>query len=48
MIENLYHSADDYYKREGVKPKLMVATSYVSPKLMQKIVNLERPIEILL
>ena len=45
-IENLYRSADDYRNREGVKPKLMIATSYVSPKLMQKIMGLERPIEI--
>lgn len=45
-IDNLYRSADDYYKREGIQPILMVATSYVSPKLMQKIMGLERPIEI--
>ena len=45
-IKKLYRSADDYYRREGVKPTMMVATSYVSPKLMQKIMNLERPIEI--
>lgn len=45
-IKNLYRSADDYYRREHVKPTLMVATSYVSPKLMQKIMGLERPIEI--
>jgi hypothetical protein len=45
-IDKLYQSADDYYKQEGVEPKLMVATSYVSPKLMQKIIGLERQIEI--
>ena len=45
-IDNLYRSADDYYRREGVRPKLMVAASYVSPKLMQKIMGLERSIEI--
>lgn len=45
-IEKLYQSADDYEAREGVQPKLMVATSYVSPKLMQKIMGLPRPIEI--
>lgn len=45
-IDNLYRSADDYYRREGVRPKMMVATSYISPKLMQKIMGLERPLEI--
>jgi hypothetical protein len=45
-IESLYRSADDYEQREGVKPKLMVATSYISPRLMQKIMGLARPIEI--
>ncbi len=45
-IDKLYQSADDYEAREGVRPKLMVATSYVSPKLMQTIMGLPRPIEI--
>lgn len=45
-IDSLYRSADDYEQPEGVTPTLMVATSYVSPKLMQKIMGLSRPIEI--
>ncbi len=45
-IDKLYQSTDDYEAQEGARPKLMVATSYVSPKLMQKIIGLERPIEI--
>jgi len=45
-IERLYRSAEDYQAREGVAPALMVATSYVSPRLMEKIMGLERPIEI--
>ncbi len=45
-IDRLYRSADDYEQQEGVTPTLMVATSYVSPKLMQKIMGLARPIEI--
>lgn len=45
-ITSLYRSADDYEQQEGVKPKLMVATSYISPRLMQKIMSLARPIEI--
>ena len=45
-IDHLYRSADDYEQQEGVRPKLMVATSYISPKLMQKIMGLPRPIEI--
>lgn len=45
-IEKLYRSADDYAKREGVEPLLMVATSYVGPKLMKTIMGLERKIEI--
>ena len=45
-IERLYHSADDYQAREGVEPALMVATSYISPRLMERIMGLERKIEI--
>ena len=45
-IDHLYCSADDYQAREGVAPLLMVATSYVSPRLMQKIMGLERKIDI--
>jgi hypothetical protein len=45
-IEKLYRSADDYRTRTGIEPKLMVATSYVSPKVMQKIMGLERRIDI--
>ncbi len=45
-IETLYTSADDYRAKEGVEPTLMVATSYISPNLMQKLVSLPRPIEI--
>ena len=45
-IHKIYTSADDYKKKEGVEPILMVATSYISPKLMEKIMGLERRIEI--
>ncbi|MEW6751123.1 MAG: DUF3782 domain-containing protein [Candidatus Latescibacterota bacterium] len=45
-IERLYRSADDYRAKEGVEPALMVATSYISPRLMEKIMGLERKIEI--
>lgn len=45
-IDKLYRSADDYLDRTGVSPKLMVATSYVAPRLMEKIMGLERKIEI--
>jgi len=45
-IEKLYRSANDYRGKTGVEPKLMVATSYVSPNLMQKIMGLERKIDI--
>ena len=45
-IERLCRSADDYREREGVEPALMVATSYISPRLMQRIMGLERRIEI--
>lgn len=45
-IGKLYRSADDYRNQTGISPKLMVATSYVSPRLMQTIMGLERPIEI--
>jgi len=45
-IRKLYRSADDYREKEGVEPLLMVATSYVSPKLMQTLMGLERKIDI--
>ncbi|MBF0103418.1 MAG: DUF3782 domain-containing protein [Desulfobacterales bacterium] len=45
-IEKLYSSADDYKQQVGVEPILMVATSYISPRLMQKIMGLERKIDI--
>ncbi|MCP4110853.1 MAG: DUF3782 domain-containing protein [Desulfobacteraceae bacterium] len=45
-IKKLYQSADDYRNKVGTEAKLMVATSYISPSLMQKIMGLERPIEI--
>ncbi len=45
-IATLYTSADDYRAKEGVEPTLMVATSYISPNLMQKLISLPRPIEI--
>ncbi|WPL19261.1 hypothetical protein Thiowin_04373 [Thiorhodovibrio winogradskyi] len=45
-IERLYQSADDYRAHEGVEPQLMVATSYIAPKLMQRIMGLERKIDI--
>ena len=45
-IAKIYSSADDYKKKEGIVPSLMVATSYISPRLMEKIMGLERKIEI--
>ena len=45
-INKIYSSADDYKMKEGIEPTLMVATSYISPKLMEKIMGLERTIEI--
>ena len=45
-IKKIYSSADDYKTKEGIEPSLMVATSYISPKLMEKVMGLERKIEI--
>ena len=45
-INKIYTSADDYKMKEGIEPTLMVATSYISPRLMEKIMGLERKIEI--
>ena len=45
-INKIYSSADDYKMKEGIEPTLMVATSYISPRLMEKIMGLERKIEI--
>ncbi len=45
-IDKLIVSGEDYEKQHGVKPVLMVATSYISPKLMQQVMGLERKIEI--
>jgi len=45
-INKIYSSADDYKTKEGIEPTLMVATRYISPRLMEKIMGLERKIEI--
>ena len=45
-INKIYSSADDYKMKAGIEPTLMVATSYISPRLMEKIMGLERKIEI--
>jgi hypothetical protein len=45
-IEKIFASGDDYKDKHGVDPLLMVATSYISPKLMHKIADLHRKIEI--
>ena len=38
-IDRLSRSAEDDEQQEGVRPKLMVATSDISPTLMQKIMG---------
>lgn len=45
-ISKIYSSADDYKTKEGIEPSLMVATSYISPRLMEKVMGLERKIEV--
>jgi len=45
-IQRIILSGDDYKKTHNVEPVLMVAASYISPNLMQKIVNLPQKIEI--
>jgi hypothetical protein len=45
-IKRITLSGDDYKKTHNIEPVLMVATSYISPNLMQKIVNLPQKIEI--
>ncbi|MDM8522383.1 hypothetical protein QUF80_03335 [Desulfococcaceae bacterium HSG8] len=45
-IKKLYRSADDYRDRTGTEPKLMMAANYIPLKVMRKIMELERPIEI--
>ena len=45
-LDKLYKSADDYRDKEGIEPKLMIATSSVSPKIMQKIMESTPQIEL--
>ncbi|MEW6609623.1 MAG: DUF3782 domain-containing protein [bacterium] len=45
-IQKIYDAGDDYKQKEGIEPILMVATSYISPNLMKKMVDLKRKIEI--
>ena len=45
-IDKLYRSADDYFEQEGIQPVLMIATAYISPVLMQKVMGLSRRIDI--
>ncbi|MCB1143823.1 MAG: hypothetical protein H7A24_03030 [Leptospiraceae bacterium] len=45
-VLNLNKSAEEYFEKVGVEPRLMIASVYVSPSVMQEIVNSPRPIEI--
>ena len=45
-IEKILASGDDYRNQHGIEPLLMVATGYISPRLMQKIMSLPRKIDI--
>jgi len=45
-IDKIYRSADDYRDKTGTDPKLMVATTYIPPSVMRKIMGLERPIDL--
>lgn len=45
-LDRLIRSGKDYERREGVKPTLMLATSYISPKLMAKVLSLPEKIEV--
>ena len=45
-IEKMNRSAEDYFLKHGIEPKLMLAAVYVSPSVMREITDSPRPIEI--
>ena len=45
-VRTLNLSADDYFQKTGIEPKLMIAAIYVSPTVMREIIDSPRKIEI--
>ena len=45
-IRSLNLSAEDYFQKTGIEPKLMIAAVYVSPTVMREITESPRKIEI--
>jgi hypothetical protein len=45
-VRTLNLSADDYFQKTGIQPKLMIAAVYVSPLVMRDIIDSPRKIEI--
>ncbi|MCB1144657.1 MAG: DUF3782 domain-containing protein [Leptospiraceae bacterium] len=45
-VEKLNRSAEDYFQKHGIEPKLMLAAVYVPPYVMREITDSPRPIEI--
>lgn len=46
-IDKLLASAEEYEQREGVRPQLMIASSYVPPKVMRRLLASAYPIELI-
>lgn len=45
-VRTLNLSADDYFQKTGIEPKLMIAAIYVSPSVMREIIDSPKKIEI--
>ena len=45
-IASLNRSAEDYFIKENIEPKLMIAAIYISPTVMREIHDSPRPIEL--
>ena len=45
-VEKLIASGEDYKQKHGIEPLLMIATNYISPKLMQRILTLPQKIDV--
>ncbi len=45
-VRNLNRSAEDYFKKTGIDPKLMISSIYISPSVMREITDSPKKIEV--
>ncbi|HMY68460.1 MAG TPA: DUF3782 domain-containing protein, partial [Leptospiraceae bacterium] len=45
-VRNLNRSAEDYFQKTGIEPKLMISSIYISPSVMREITDSPKKIEV--